>query len=74
MNRDAVKPARRQYPCPTPRPARYNSPTTPMGTGRNQPSSTKKAAPAIGEPIGTAPAFGARGALLDAHIVVSVGP
>ena len=74
MNRDAVNPARRQYPTPTPRPARYNSPTTPAGTGRSHPSSTKKAAPVTGEPIGGAPDPAANGALLDAHIVVSVGP
>src|SRR6201997_1169250 len=73
-NRDPVNPVRRQYPTPTPRPATYNSPTTPPGTGRNQPSSTKKAAPGTGEPIGGAPEPAARGALLDAHIVVSVGP
>src|ERR1700738_4726902 len=74
INRDAGKAARRQYPTPTPRPARYNSPTTPVGTGRNHPSSTKNAAPAIGEPIGGAPDPALSGALLDAHIVVSVGP
>ncbi len=74
MNREAVKPGRRQYPTPTPRPARYNSPTTPAGTGRNHPSSTKKAAPDTGEPIGGAPDPAVNGALLDAHIVVSVGP
>src|ERR1700759_4498525 len=51
-NRDAVKPARRTYPHATPRPATYNSPTTPAGTGRNHPSSTNNAAPATGEPIG----------------------
>ena len=33
---------------PTPRPATYNSPTTPAGTGRNQLSSTKSAAPGTG--------------------------
>ncbi|CAM3224173.1 hypothetical protein MYSI104531_24550 [Mycobacterium simiae] len=37
-------------------------------------SSTKKAAPGTGEPIGITTSFGASGALLDAHIVVSVGP
>ena len=74
MNREAVKPVRRQYPTPTPRPARYNSPTTPAGTGRNHRSSTKKLAHVTGEPIGGAPEPGSSGALLDAHIVVSVGP
>src|SRR5215475_8576073 len=74
MKRDAVSPGRRQYPTPTPRPARYNSPTTPAGTGRNQLSSTKNAAPDTGEPIGGAPDPAASGALFDAHIVVSVGP
>src|ERR1700731_2885754 len=73
-NRDPVKAARRQYPTPTPRPARYNSPTTPVGTARNHPPSTKNPAPAIGEPIGGPPEPGSSGALLDAHIVVSVGP
>src|ERR1700752_3600513 len=73
-NRDPVKPGRRQYPTPTPRPARYNSPTTPVGTGRNHPSSTKNAAQDTGEPIGGAPDPAASGVLLDAHIVVSVGP
>ncbi len=74
MNRDAVNPARRQYPTPTPRPARYSSPTTPAGTARNHSSSTKKAAPVTGAPIGGAPDPATSGALLDAHIVVSVGP
>src|SRR6201998_2863076 len=73
-NRDAVNPARRQYPQPTPVPARYNSPTTPAGTGRNHASSTKNAAPDTGDPIGGAHDPAASGALLDAHIVVSVGP
>src|SRR5208283_4098731 len=73
-NRDAVNPARRQYPHPTPAPATYNSPTTPAGTGRNHPSSTNNAAPATGEPIGGAPDPGASGALIDAYTVVSVGP
>src|SRR6202171_3393117 len=73
-NRDPVKPGRRQYPTPTPRPATYNSPTTPAGTGRNQPSSPNNAAPVTGDPIGGAPDPAHSGALLDAHIVVSVGP
>src|ERR1700758_2067423 len=73
-NRDEVKPARRQYPHPTPAPATYNSPTTPAGTGRNQPSNTNNAAPATGDPIGTTPDPGTSGALRDAHTVVSVGP
>ena len=73
-NRDAVNPDRRQYPTPTPRPARYNSPTTPTGTGRNHPSRTKNAAPATGDPIGGAPDPDRNGALFDTHIVVSVGP
>src|SRR5919108_5957841 len=65
-NRDPVNPARRQYPQPTPAPATYNSPTTPVGTGRNHPSSTNKATPATGEPIGGTPDPGANGALRDA--------
>ena len=73
-NRDAVNPARRTYPTPTPRPATYNSPTTPAGTGRNHPSSTNNAAPDTGAPIGSTPDPGVSGALMDAHIVVSVGP
>src|ERR1700756_3861095 len=73
-NRDEVNPDRRQYPTPTPRPARYNSPTTPAGTGRNQPSSTKNAAPDTGDPIGGAADPAASGVLVDNHIVVSVGP
>src|ERR1700751_5221325 len=70
-NRDDVNPARRQYPTPTPRPATYKSPTTPAGTGRNQPSSTNNAAPDTGDPIGTTPDPGANGALIATHIVVS---
>ena len=63
------------YPHPTPRPATYNSPTTPAGTGRNHPSSTNNAAPDTGEPIGSPPApRPANGALIDAYTVVSVGP
>src|ERR1700757_1295858 len=73
-NRDAVKPARRQYPHPTPVPATYNSPTTPAGSGCNQPSSTNNAAPGTGEPIGTTSDPAASGALIDAYTVVSVGP
>src|SRR5215831_21198698 len=73
-NRDPVNPDRRQYPTPTPAPATYNSPTTPAGTGRNQPSSTNNAAPDTGEPIGTTPNPALNGALIDAHTVVSVGP
>src|SRR5581483_5816485 len=63
-NRDPVNPGRRQYPTPTAKPATYNSPTTPTGTGRNQPSNTNNAAPD--------PAL--NGALKVTHIVVSVGP
>src|SRR5438270_3852390 len=73
-NRDAVNPPRRQYPEPTWPPATYNSPTTPAGTGRNHPSSTNNAAVGRGDPIGTAPDPGVRGALIATHIVVSVGP
>ncbi len=73
-NREAVSPDRRTYPIPTPRPARYSSPTTPAGTGCSHLSSTNIAAPAIGEPIGTTPDPGISGLLIDAHTVVSVGP
>ena len=73
-NRDAVNPARRTYPHPTPAPATYNSPTTPAGTACNQPSRTNNAAPATGDPIGGAPDPGVRGALTVAYTVVSVGP
>src|SRR5271168_2374495 len=73
-NRDAVNPARRQYPHPTPVPATYNSPTTPAGTGRNQPSSTNSAAPGTGDPIGTTPDPALNGALIAAYTVVSVWP
>src|SRR5262249_29452891 len=54
-NRDAVNEARRTYPTPTPAPATYNSPTTPTGTARNQPSSTNNAAVDTGAPMGTTP-------------------
>jgi hypothetical protein len=74
MNRDPVKPARRTYPYASPAPATYNSPTTPAGTARNHLSSTKKAAPDTGEPIGTTPDPAVSGALIATHIVVSVGP
>src|SRR6201988_2358295 len=73
-NRDPVNPARPTYPNPTPAPATYNSPTTPAGTARNQPSSTNNAAPGTGAPIGGTPDPAANDALLDAHTVVSVGP
>src|SRR4029077_13496901 len=73
-NRDAVNPPRRTYPHATPRPATYNSPTTPAGTGRNHPSSTNNAAPATGEPIGTTPDPATNGALIAAYTVVWVGP
>src|ERR1700739_3107372 len=73
-NRDPVNPARRTYPTPTPRPATYNSPTTPTGTGRNHPSSTNNAAPATGAPIAGAPDPAVSGALIDTSTVVSVGP
>src|SRR4029079_9698587 len=73
-NRDPVNPARPTYPTPTPRPATYNSPTTPAGTGRIQPSSTNNAAPGTGAPIGTTPDPAVSGALSITTIVVSVGP
>src|SRR6478609_12220619 len=73
-NRDAVNPARRQYPHPTPAPATYNAPTTPTGTARNQPSSTNNAAVDTGAPIGTTPDPATNGALIDAYTVISVGP
>ena len=74
MKRVAVNGDRRQYPTPTPRPARYSSPITPARTGRSHSSRTKNAAPAVGEPIGGAPDPTVNGALLHSHIVVSVGP
>ena len=52
----------------------YNSPTTPAATGRNHSSRTNNAALGIGAPIGGAPDPGANGALLETHMVVSVGP
>src|SRR6201984_1617997 len=73
-NRDPVNPARPTYPTPTPRPATYNPPTTPTGTGRNHPSSTNNAAPGTGAPIGTTPDPALNGALSITTIVVSVGP
>src|SRR6202008_1747323 len=73
-NRDAVNPARRQYPTPTPAPATYNSPTTPTGTGPNHPSTTNNAAPDTGAPIGGAPDPALNGALIPAYPVLSVGP
>src|ERR1700758_4010685 len=73
-NRDPVNPARRQYPTPTPAPATYNSPTTPAGTGRNQPSSTNNPPPATGDPTAPPPDPGVSGALTAAYTVVSVGP
>src|SRR5271170_6287555 len=75
-NRDPVNPPRPTYPHPTPAPATYNSPTTPAGAVRNQPSSTNNAAPDTGDPIG-APDPGdpaVKGALIATHTVVSVGP
>ena len=72
-NRDAVKPIRLRYPRARPGPAKYNSPTTPTGTGRNHASSTTCRTPRIGPPIVTgsptliaAPAFD--------WIVASAGP
>src|SRR5512144_1780650 len=73
-NRDPDNPARPTYPTPTPRPATYNSPTTPAGTGRNHSSSTNNAAPDTGAPIGTTADPAASGALIATHMVVSVGP
>src|ERR1700730_18081211 len=73
-NRDPVNPARRQYPHPTPAPATYNSPTTPAGTGRNQPSSTNNAAPATGEPIGGTPDPAASGPRPATPMAVRAGP
>src|SRR6476620_5726218 len=73
-NRDAVNPARAIYPYATPRPATYNSPTTPAGTARKDLSSTNNAAPGTGEPIGTTPDPAASGALIAAYTVASVGP
>src|ERR1700753_3883968 len=73
-NRDAVNPARPRYPTPTPRPATYNSPTTPVAPGRKRPSSTNNAPFGTGVPIGGSPDPAVNGALLAAQIVVSVGP
>src|ERR1700752_3786490 len=63
-NRDAVNPVRRTYPTPTPRPATYNSPTTPVATGPNHAPSTKNPAPGPGEPMGGAPDPALSGALI----------
>ncbi|BBY24059.1 hypothetical protein MSTO_42640 [Mycobacterium stomatepiae] len=52
----------------------YNSPTTPMGAGRNQPSRTNSAAVDTGAPIGTTAVRGVNGALIDAYTVASLGP
>jgi hypothetical protein len=73
-NRDAVNADRPMYPDATPAPATYSSPTTPAGTGCSQESSTNNAAPGTGEPIGATPVSAARGALIAAQIVISVGP
>ena len=73
-NCDAVKPDRPKYPIATPRPATYNSPTTPAGTGRNRSSSTNRAAVDTGDPIGAAPSAADSGALIDTYTVASVGP
>src|SRR5262245_12681767 len=76
-NREAVKGVRPTYPTPTPRPATYNSPTTPSGTGRNRSSRTNSAAVDTGAPIGATPDPtdpGVSGALIDAYTVASVGP
>src|ERR1700747_1407158 len=73
-NRDPVNPARPTYPTPPPAPATYNSPTTPTGTARSQPSSTNNAAPDTGAPIGTSSHPGVKGRLIVASTVVSVGP
>ena len=75
-NRDAVNPARRQYPQPTLLPATYNSPTTPAGAGRNQPSSTKKPRWANGTPIGLTVLWASASTISrnEACTVVSVVP
>src|SRR5262245_43314991 len=76
-NRDPLNPARPQYPTPTPRPATYNSPTTPTGTRRNHASRTNTATVGGGAPIGATPDPtdpGAIGAVLAAYTVASVGP
>src|ERR1700739_2430057 len=73
-NRDPVNPDRPKYPTPTPRPATYNSPTTPAGTNRNHRSNTNNAAPDTGEPIAGTPTPATSGALMVTHTVVSVGP
>src|SRR3954470_6651785 len=65
-NRDDVNPNLCTYPTATPRPARYNSPTTPADTGRNNLSSTNTAAPAAGDPIGTTPEPAVNGPLIAA--------
>src|SRR6185312_7625752 len=52
----------------------YSSPTAPGATGLIHPSSTNRAAPANGEPIGGTPEPAVNGALLLAFTVVSVGP
>src|SRR6202008_196565 len=73
-NRDPVNPPRPTYPHASPPPATYNSPTTPAGTGRNQPSSTNNAAVDTGAPIGTTPEPATNGALIAAYTVAPAGP
>ncbi|GBE68131.1 hypothetical protein MFM001_45930 [Mycobacterium sp. MFM001] len=73
-NRELVNAARRTYPTPTPRPATYNSPINPAGTGRNHPSSTNNAAVETGAPIGGTPDPAVSGALIATYTVASVGP
>ena len=74
INRDAVNPVRPTYPTATPRPATYNSPTTPTGTGRSRSSRTNTADVDTGAPMGAAPDPTVSGALIEAYTVASVGP
>ncbi|SHX57808.1 Uncharacterised protein [Mycobacteroides abscessus subsp. abscessus] len=74
--RVVVRSERPRYPLACPEPATYNSPTTPTGTFRSQPSSTKKARCSNGTPIGllllsTSPSSISRN---EACTVVSVIP
>ena len=72
--RSAVNSGRATYPRANCTPARYNSPATPTGTGRNRPSSTNTRVFHTGAPIGTDTTSAAVTSWNVTSTAASVGP
>ncbi|SLH37165.1 Uncharacterised protein [Mycobacteroides abscessus subsp. abscessus] len=73
-NRSAVRPGRATYPRASCTPARYSSPTTPVGTGRRLSSRTSSSLSSATVPIGTVTVSAAVTSCAVTSTVASVGP